>query len=285
MTGAEVVLSCTGVAKQIGARTVLRDLDFALRVGELALVRASRGAGKTTLAKLLCGQTDPNEGRILRRSRPAPLIGSSHGFQPGAPALRGLDIRAAAHGVESSAYVLAVASFMEDPNALRRPFSEIVGRDRAMLLFASSWLLPSAVYVADGSPLPNDPEMRERLWPLYEAARARGGIVWITDERSRQGPFLADSFYRLAGGTLASTPPEPRTDGRIDAARADLDRKRAALRVSRERLKEAERTNKAALREKTRELREQERQAERRIARLEQRLASLRTALKEERKG
>ena len=53
-----------------GRSTVLRDVSFQLREGEMTGVVGPNGSGKTTLISLLCGLLEPESGEVTLRGRP-----------------------------------------------------------------------------------------------------------------------------------------------------------------------------------------------------------------------
>ena len=57
----------TGVAKRFGATEVLRDIDLAVRRGELICLLGPSGCGKTTLLRILAGLVRPDRGRVVIR--------------------------------------------------------------------------------------------------------------------------------------------------------------------------------------------------------------------------
>jgi heme exporter protein A len=59
-----VALEFTHVAKRLGSRWVLRDVNFTLARGETAVVLGPNGAGKTTLLKLAARTWTPSHGHI-----------------------------------------------------------------------------------------------------------------------------------------------------------------------------------------------------------------------------
>jgi len=62
-------VACEGVVLAYGARTVLRDLSFAVRPGERAAVLGPNGGGKTTLFRALTGELQPVAGRVVAPAR------------------------------------------------------------------------------------------------------------------------------------------------------------------------------------------------------------------------
>lgn len=57
-----VLLKATGVCKSFGGQSVLRDLNFELREGEIVLLRGENGSGKTTLLNILTGNIEADKG-------------------------------------------------------------------------------------------------------------------------------------------------------------------------------------------------------------------------------
>lgn len=61
----DIVLTVEDVSFAYDKELVLKDVSFTLRKGERVAVVGKNGAGKSTMAKLLCGVIRPNTGRIL----------------------------------------------------------------------------------------------------------------------------------------------------------------------------------------------------------------------------
>lgn len=203
---AMVVLALEGVVKRAGRRTVLSGLTARFAAGEMTAIRGKRGSGKSSLARLLAGVSFPDAGRIRRAGLAAPIVGTGAGFLGGAPALRGLELRAAAYGLDLAAYTAAVAGHLEDDEALSRDFGRIVGRDRTALLYASAYLVPAPVYVVDGAPLPADAALRKALRPLLAAARDRAAVIWIADEKASVSAYRPERALWLEDGALRDDP-------------------------------------------------------------------------------
>jgi ATPase subunit of ABC transporter with duplicated ATPase domains len=63
------MLTVTSLGRELGGRTVLKDVSFSLERGELLGVVGPNGAGKTTLLRLLAGLDSPDRGRVSLPSR------------------------------------------------------------------------------------------------------------------------------------------------------------------------------------------------------------------------
>jgi ribose transport system ATP-binding protein len=69
VTGADLLLEATGVAKTYGAVVALRSASLAVRPGEVHALMGANGAGKSTLVKILTGAVRPDAGTINIRGR------------------------------------------------------------------------------------------------------------------------------------------------------------------------------------------------------------------------
>ena len=59
-----VVLTAAGLAKGYGGPLVFRDVSFEVERGQRLVIMGLNGAGKTSLLRILAGQTEPNQGSI-----------------------------------------------------------------------------------------------------------------------------------------------------------------------------------------------------------------------------
>ena len=61
----KLILKCSRITKQIKSQlTIVRDCNFSLYKGELLVVLAPAGNGKSTFAKMICGLIAPTSGEI-----------------------------------------------------------------------------------------------------------------------------------------------------------------------------------------------------------------------------
>jgi ABC transport system ATP-binding/permease protein len=60
------VITAEHVSKSYGDRTIIRDFSFRVQRGDRIGLVGANGAGKTTLLKLLTGEIEPDEGKVIR---------------------------------------------------------------------------------------------------------------------------------------------------------------------------------------------------------------------------
>lgn len=191
-----------------GKREAIAGVSGVFRQGDLSIIHGGAAGARSLLARLITGQLPPDSGQIWRDGRAGPLIGFMQGFNVGGPALRGLELRAAAYGVRFWDYVDEIATYLRNPDIMRKQMAKISGPDRAALLYASAYVLPCTHFVSEQAPLPVDEELRERLTPLYERARARAAIICITRSPKVARQFDNRRILRFREGQLIA-PPRP----------------------------------------------------------------------------
>jgi rhamnose transport system ATP-binding protein len=72
---APAVAALAGASKAFGGTVAIRDVSFALRVGQILALLGENGAGKSTCVKLLAGVHRPDSGTVLLDGAPAQLAG------------------------------------------------------------------------------------------------------------------------------------------------------------------------------------------------------------------
>jgi ATPase subunit of ABC transporter with duplicated ATPase domains len=84
-----VVLTATGLAKGYGGPLVFREVSFEVERGQRLLIMGLNGAGKTSLLRILAGQSEPNAGsfRLGHGVSPGYYAQEHEGIRSGVPVL------------------------------------------------------------------------------------------------------------------------------------------------------------------------------------------------------
>ena len=148
--------SCSGVTLELGGRTILSRISFAVEEGELVGLLGPNGAGKTTLLRALLGLWRPSTRTIRVLSHAPGEVDASIGYMPQsrsvthASRLCGWDLVAcAANGQRFGLPILGRALRFDVDRAIelvsgselaRRPLAELSGGERQRLLLAQALL-------------------------------------------------------------------------------------------------------------------------------------------------
>lgn len=65
----ESLITATAADLKLGARQVLKNIDFEIKTGEIAIFIGPNGGGKTSLIKMLLGLFQPHKGSIWRKPK------------------------------------------------------------------------------------------------------------------------------------------------------------------------------------------------------------------------
>ena len=191
----ESLLAATGLACFRGDRLLFRDLSLRVNAGQALQVRGPNGCGKTTLLRILCGLTLPEDGtirwrgRVLRSHDPDYLrelryIGHSDGVKLALSPRENLAIAMAlGSGADQAALEAALArfdltDFMDVPcRTLSAGQRRRVGLARLTLGGARLWLLDEPFTALDTSGI-------DAVRALIEAHLDGGGCAVLTSHQA-----------------------------------------------------------------------------------------------------
>lgn len=189
--GGEVVLCGRRLAKSFGGRTLFRDLDIALRAGEIVSVVGPSGCGKTTVGNILLGLVSPDAGDVVRGGGYAPLRFQKlyqdppAAFIPHQPLRKGLADLARLHGRPwSGVEALLVRLRLRDDLLDRRP-GQVSGGELQRLAILRALLLDPVFLFADEATSRLDPvSQRKVIDALLDIVRDRGlAMLLVTHDR------------------------------------------------------------------------------------------------------
>jgi zinc/manganese transport system ATP-binding protein len=183
----------TGVTLAFGARTVLADIDLAIRDNEFVGVLGPNGSGKTTMMRAILGLLPPRHGAIRVLDEPVargnPAIGYMPQMRGALDQLRLSGSDFVASGVDGHRWGLPlfgraarqeVAWALERVQATdlaRRPLAETSGGERQRLLLAQALLGRPRLLLLDEPLISLDPHHQRAVVELTAALQRELGIT------------------------------------------------------------------------------------------------------------
>ncbi|MDH5348451.1 MAG: ATP-binding cassette domain-containing protein, partial [Nitrospira sp.] len=148
------LLATKGLAKSLGGKPIVSDLDILLGPGERIGLLGPNGSGKTTLLKLLAGTLEPDRGSITRADRLRVVTFEQHRESLDQQAtLRRALAPAGGDAVvyqDRSVHLVSWAKrFLFSPEQLDLPVSRLSGGEQARLLIAQLMLEPADLLILD----------------------------------------------------------------------------------------------------------------------------------------
>lgn len=148
------VIDAKGVTKSFGDKTVIRDFTLRIHRGDRVGIVGPNGAGKTTLLNLLTGLSPPDAGNVkmgtgLELARLDQNRSQLHPEDNLANALTGGGSDTVFVGGKPRHVVSYMQDFLFTPAQARTPVKVLSGGERARLLLARLFALPSNLLVLD----------------------------------------------------------------------------------------------------------------------------------------
>ena len=148
------VIDAKGVSKSFGDKNVIRDFTLRIHRGDRVGIVGPNGAGKTTLLKLLTGVLQPDTGNVklgtgLEMAKLEQNRAELHPEDSLANALTGGGSDTVFVGGKPRHVVSYMQDFLFMPAQARTPVKVLSGGERARLLLARLFTLPSNLLVLD----------------------------------------------------------------------------------------------------------------------------------------
>ena len=230
-----MVVSVTGLGKQYGRRTAVRDLSFTAVSGEILGLVGANGGGKTTTLRLLAGLLRPDAGSGSFMGKPLADPANCHhlGYMTQHDALypdlsvdENLMFRAAVHGVEKARVTDRVARYGIGA-VLQQRVSTLSGGWARRAEFVATVLHEPKLLLLDEPTAGLDVLTRRAMWQwmvelaregcaiivsthdlaeaeqctnilLYHNGTARGPMTPAAARAERGSPTLEDAVFALA---------------------------------------------------------------------------------------
>ena len=153
-TSGTKVIEAKGVAKSFGEAAIIRDFNLRIHRGDRIGIVGPNGAGKTTLIKLLTGEMQPDTGNIklgtgLEMAKLDQNRAALHPEDNLADALTGGGSDTVFVGGKPRHVMSYMQDFLFTPAQARTPVKVLSGGERARLLLAKLFAIPSNFLVLD----------------------------------------------------------------------------------------------------------------------------------------
>jgi len=199
------LLDCTHYYHRSGQTSaVINRATLALEERERTAVFAPPGHGKTTIVRLLTGVEPPHEGQVLRTPGVWPL-GYAGAFRPEMTGDSNVRAIARMAGVDPDTLSAHALAFSELGDAFFLPMSSYTNRMKARLGFATSFGIPTNVFIADDKLVGGEPAFREKCEFELEQRLETSGLVFFTSN-PRPAEGVCDRFVVLEGGQFVDYP-------------------------------------------------------------------------------
>jgi ABC-2 type transport system ATP-binding protein len=212
-----VIASLHGASKSFGDVHALRQVNFAVRAGELVALLGPNGAGKTTAVKLFLGLAKPTTGAV-----------SVFGGDPIHAEVRirigaMLQVAEVPETLKVREHIDLFSSYYPRPLPLAetlalaglqeitdRVFGELSGGQRQRVLFALALCGDPDILFLDEPTVGLDVESRRVLWEEIRKLIARGKTVLLTTHYLEEADALADRIVVINRGEIIAegTPAE-----------------------------------------------------------------------------
>ena len=213
---AEPAISLRGVVKRFGPITAVAGLDLEVPPGVCLGLLGPNGAGKSTTMRMLTAQAIPDEGAISVLGWTLPAESKQARAEMGVvPQLDNLDVEltcrqiltvfARLYRVPKGERAAAVQRALTLANLTERADTRadlLSGGMRRRLLIARGLVHQPRLLLLDEPTVGLDPQVRQELWSLIDALRARGTTVLMSTHYIEEAERLADDVAVMHHGRI-----------------------------------------------------------------------------------
>jgi ABC-2 type transport system ATP-binding protein len=184
------------VSKKFGDKTVLSDLDFEVREGEIFGFIGPSGSGKTTCIRLMTGVLEPSEGQVrlmgMDPARPTSEIREKFGYLPQLFVLypnltvrENMNFAGSLYGLgpfKRKRRIKELLDFVELTDAADRMAANVSGGMLRRLELAASLLHDPTLLFADEPTAGIDPVLRGKFWEEFRHLKGEGRTIFVTTQ-------------------------------------------------------------------------------------------------------
>jgi len=190
-----------------GGTEVLRDISFAVPVGQSMAVIGANGAGKSTLLKIITGVLAPSAGRIEQHGTSAALLELGAGFDPEYTGMDNLRLNAAFLGLsprEVDCKLDDIRAFADIGAAIDEPVKHYSSGMVVRLGFAVVAAVQPDLLITDEVLAVGDESFQKKCIRWIEQYLERGGTLLMVSHNMYQVQKLCRQAIWLHDGTIRS---------------------------------------------------------------------------------
>jgi ABC-2 type transport system ATP-binding protein len=190
------IIEFVAVNKRFGETAVLRDVNLAIRAGEIFGLVGPSGSGKTTLVKLIVGLLSPTSGDVwvdgihpsefnIEDKRHIGYVPQEFSLYPSLSVLENARFMAGVYGIgwlKRRRRLREILRFLDLWDARHRKAQDLSGGMKRRMAFAAGILHNPVLFVVDEPTAGLDPDLRARIWDLLRAVRDRGTTILMTTQ-------------------------------------------------------------------------------------------------------
>jgi ABC-2 type transport system ATP-binding protein len=209
----KLVLRVQALRKVYGDKTVVKDISFDVKKGEIFGILGPNGAGKTTTLEMIEAMRPMDGGKVILAGidvADSPgEIRKIIGVQPQTPAFQDkaklselIEMYAAAYGER-----VDVIKYLEDVQLEDKVGSfaeQLSGGQRQRLSIAVALVHSPKVFFMDEPTTGLDPQARRNLWDLVKKIRDRGITVIMTTHYMEEAELLCDRVAIMDRGEIVA---------------------------------------------------------------------------------
>ncbi|MDA7025456.1 ABC transporter ATP-binding protein [Bacillus sp. CLL-7-23] len=186
------VIQFMNTSKHFASKTVLEQMNFSIKQGEIFGLLGPSGAGKTTLIKMLIGMTAPSAGHVKVLGTNMPnlemldkigYMGQSDALYEDLTAKENLSFFANLYGLKGTAKrqkmkeVLRLVNLTDDEH---RKVSQFSGGMKRRLSLAITLIHEPSVLALDEPTVGIDPVLRKSIWNELQHLKSKGAAILVT---------------------------------------------------------------------------------------------------------
>ena len=197
------MIQMNNVTKRFAAQTVLSNISFEVREGEIFGLLGPSGAGKTTIINILTKQLEVDSGshQIDASSFETGLMLDEDGLYTRLSCLENLNVFAGIYGIPYKKSMIALKS-VGLVDAAKKPVNTLSKGMRQHLALARAILHEPKVLFLDEPTSGLDPGTARGIHKLIQTLRENGATVFLTTHNMEEAVKLCDRVVLLHKGII-----------------------------------------------------------------------------------